>query len=155
MALVKCPECGRENVSDSAQVCPNCGFNVKEYMDEQKEKESEVLIQNRGTKKVGFMQKIGLLIIKLLPIFVIIIIVLGIIFLTSEEKHRQQEIKGVHHKLKDIIETEILINTYLEKGFVDRMDAIITLTDDLEHLKANINMVNFTYNEYDKKYVIV
>lgn len=88
MALVKCPECGRENVSNSAQACPNCGFNVKEYMDEQKEKESEVLIQNRGTKKVGFMQKIGLLIIKLLPIFVIIIIVLGIIFLTSEEKHR-------------------------------------------------------------------
>ena len=31
MALVKCPECGRENVSDTAEACPNCGFNIKLY----------------------------------------------------------------------------------------------------------------------------
>jgi SAM-dependent methyltransferase len=31
MALVKCPECGRENVSDSARSCPGCGFDVKAY----------------------------------------------------------------------------------------------------------------------------
>ena len=29
MALVKCPECGRENVSDSAETCPNCGYPIK------------------------------------------------------------------------------------------------------------------------------
>lgn len=28
MALIKCPECGRENVSDTATSCPQCGFNV-------------------------------------------------------------------------------------------------------------------------------
>lgn len=26
MALIKCPECGRENVSDTANACPGCGF---------------------------------------------------------------------------------------------------------------------------------
>ncbi len=26
MALIKCPECGKENVSDTAKTCPNCGF---------------------------------------------------------------------------------------------------------------------------------
>lgn len=31
MALVKCPECGRENVSDSAEMCPSCGYGIKEY----------------------------------------------------------------------------------------------------------------------------
>ena len=31
MALVKCPECGKENVSASAEVCPECGFGVREY----------------------------------------------------------------------------------------------------------------------------
>ncbi len=31
MALVKCPECGREKVSDSAVSCPSCGFGVREY----------------------------------------------------------------------------------------------------------------------------
>lgn len=32
MALIKCPECGRENVSDSALKCPGCGFNIRESM---------------------------------------------------------------------------------------------------------------------------
>lgn len=27
MALIKCPECGR-NVSDTANACPNCGFAI-------------------------------------------------------------------------------------------------------------------------------
>ena len=30
MALIKCPECGRQ-VSDFAESCPDCGFPVKEY----------------------------------------------------------------------------------------------------------------------------
>lgn len=29
MALIKCPECGRENVSDKAKNCPGCGFPMK------------------------------------------------------------------------------------------------------------------------------
>ena len=39
MALIKCPECGRENVSDSAEACPSCGFGIKEYIDDKKHKE--------------------------------------------------------------------------------------------------------------------
>lgn len=31
MSLIKCPECGRENVSDTAAACPNCGFNISNY----------------------------------------------------------------------------------------------------------------------------
>lgn len=31
MALVKCPECGRENVSDTAKACPECGFNISKH----------------------------------------------------------------------------------------------------------------------------
>lgn len=31
MALIKCPECGREKVSDTAKACPECGFNIAEY----------------------------------------------------------------------------------------------------------------------------
>jgi len=31
MALVTCPECGREKVSDSAVACPDCGFGIREY----------------------------------------------------------------------------------------------------------------------------
>ena len=37
MALVKCPECGREKVSDTATACPDCGFNIREYFQKLKE----------------------------------------------------------------------------------------------------------------------
>lgn len=39
MALVKCPECGREKVSDSADMCPDCGYGVKAHFDKIKEEE--------------------------------------------------------------------------------------------------------------------
>lgn len=39
MALVKCPECGRENVSDTAEACPNCGFNIKLYYEQRRKTE--------------------------------------------------------------------------------------------------------------------
>lgn len=31
MALIKCPECGKEKVSDNAPFCPECGFGIREY----------------------------------------------------------------------------------------------------------------------------
>ncbi|MCD7775148.1 MAG: zinc ribbon domain-containing protein [Clostridiales bacterium] len=31
MALVKCPECGKLNVSDTAESCPECGYAIKEH----------------------------------------------------------------------------------------------------------------------------
>ena len=31
MSLIKCPECGKDNVSNSANACPNCGFNIAQY----------------------------------------------------------------------------------------------------------------------------
>lgn len=30
MALIRCPECNHE-VSDSAEICPNCGYRIKKY----------------------------------------------------------------------------------------------------------------------------
>lgn len=33
MALIKCPECGKENVSDSAEICPMCGFPIKKHFE--------------------------------------------------------------------------------------------------------------------------
>lgn len=31
MALIKCPECGAENVSESAIACPHCGYNLSAH----------------------------------------------------------------------------------------------------------------------------
>ena len=32
MALIKCPECGKE-ISDKASICVNCGYPISEYVD--------------------------------------------------------------------------------------------------------------------------
>lgn len=39
MALVKCLECGRKNVSDSAEMCPDCGYRIKAHFDLLKQKQ--------------------------------------------------------------------------------------------------------------------
>lgn len=39
MALIKCPECGRENVSDTAESCPECGYGIKAHFDKLKQEE--------------------------------------------------------------------------------------------------------------------
>lgn len=39
MALVNCPECGKENVNDQAEMCPNCGFGIKAYFDKIRQEE--------------------------------------------------------------------------------------------------------------------
>lgn len=40
MALIKCPECNRD-VSENAEICPNCGLSIKEYQ-KSKEKANEI-----------------------------------------------------------------------------------------------------------------
>lgn len=42
MALVICPECGRENVSDTALSCPDCGYAIKEHYDKIKAEEQRL-----------------------------------------------------------------------------------------------------------------
>lgn len=39
MALINCPECGRENVSDSAEMCPKCGYGIRAHFDRIKQEE--------------------------------------------------------------------------------------------------------------------
>lgn len=39
MSLINCPECGKENVSDSAIACPSCGYSLKAHFEEIKQEE--------------------------------------------------------------------------------------------------------------------
>ncbi len=45
MALIKCPECGREGVSDSALMCPGCGYSFANLNQQKKKKEKSVISQ--------------------------------------------------------------------------------------------------------------
>lgn len=44
MSLINCPECGKQNVSDTAKACPQCGFDVSNYV---KEKLKEQAIEEQ------------------------------------------------------------------------------------------------------------
>ena len=44
MALIKCPECGRDNVSNTAEMCPNCGYGIRLHFEklEQEKHQAEL-----------------------------------------------------------------------------------------------------------------
>lgn len=50
MALINCPECGKENVSKQAIACPNCGFGIRAYYETIKRQE-EIERQELDLKK--------------------------------------------------------------------------------------------------------
>ena len=53
MALIKCPECGRERVSDSALACPECGFGVRDYVEEERKKtEEEIRAKEKADRQL-------------------------------------------------------------------------------------------------------
>lgn len=54
MALVTCPECGREKVSDTALACPGCGYAIKEHFEKIKkeiDKEDDFEQVSQGIEK--------------------------------------------------------------------------------------------------------
>ena len=57
MALLKCPECGKENVSDTAVSCPDCGFSIQDYVkakqDEEYIKQEKERLQTELAKKLS------------------------------------------------------------------------------------------------------
>jgi Uncharacterized protein conserved in archaea len=53
MALINCPECGRINVSDTAEICPDCGFGIKSYFEKIKAEEQEhIRLEQENIKKI-------------------------------------------------------------------------------------------------------
>lgn len=79
MALIKCPECGRENVSDKAETCPCCGYPIKKYFQEVKARQQEEISQ----KQINESKKKFLVLIKSkkiqVPTIVLIILVCAIV----------------------------------------------------------------------------
>lgn len=49
MALINCPECGKE-VSDKAKICPKCGYSIEVYVKRKEQEESLRRFQNHAEK---------------------------------------------------------------------------------------------------------
>lgn len=95
MALVKCPECGRENVSDTATSCPDCGYNIKAHYDkikrddEERIKAEEIRKQKEEKRKKDLAEKKRL----------------EEVYKKEQEERERQEIE---HKLEKQRNTKIL-----------------------------------------------
>lgn len=57
MALINCPECGKQNVSDTALACPQCGFAVREHT-EIRQREQTKGLQFEATKQTAAIEYI-------------------------------------------------------------------------------------------------
>lgn len=62
MALIKCPECGKEGVSDCAESCPGCGYNIKAHFkrikeEEQNKKREEALKKEKEQREQEIKRK--------------------------------------------------------------------------------------------------
>ena len=70
MALVKCPECGKD-VSDQAEICINCGFKIAgtDNLHEMSEKKEAEIRERQNSKRRSIIVTI---------IVVVIIVILGV-----------------------------------------------------------------------------
>lgn len=50
MALINCPECGKQNISDTALACPQCGFAIREHT-ESSQREQTKRLKFEATKQ--------------------------------------------------------------------------------------------------------
>ena len=60
MALISCPECGREKVSNTTTSCPSCGYNIAEHF--KRLQEEEQLLKKEQEEKVQKQKEIETLI---------------------------------------------------------------------------------------------
>lgn len=105
MALIKCPECGREKVSDKAESCPGCGYGIKEHFEnvarEAKKtrhidiKEKSVQGKNESNNKQKPLQ--DTLSKKVLyGVFVVLVLIFIIVFIiiTTSENEKKCTLSG-------------------------------------------------------------
>ena len=104
MALIKCPECGKE-ISDKAEICVNCGIKIAEIEnlhEVSQKKEHEILQeQNNKTKSI-----IGIIIAIIVIVFFVWLIWYQS---TADERARQRlqnSLDGLKQTQKEIDDLE-------------------------------------------------
>lgn len=91
MALIKCPECGRDNVSDSASNCPGCGYPINNIKTQVNSYESLTGIKSQVTNdsaqhSVANNKNVY---IGVVCAFVVIIIIISIISISEKEMNNK------------------------------------------------------------------
>ena len=60
MALIQCPECGRE-ISDQAEACPGCGYPIAAKRQEEQEQQRDRKLQEARERDRVLLRRAGIL----------------------------------------------------------------------------------------------
>ncbi len=125
MALITCPECGKENVSDTAISCPSCGYNIKKYVAikqaEEERKKQEEIKANRPKMPKKQKLLIALSVVLVIAIFTTSIIVSNAI---KTKKSFEKDLSNIFEVNFNMTEADIIAfesnrfgNTEYERGY--------------------------------------
>ena len=145
MALIKCPECGRE-ISDLAPTCPHCGVPIsdkKETYDPVAENDSSEEI-----KKPKLPQK---RIAVAVAIAAVCIIAVAITLLIVHERQKPTDLSAVYDAVLDdaLAAEEESTN---EEIFTFLFGVWCTLSDDGKSLSIDTNPANMKSGEYSDEF---
>ena len=153
MALIKCPECGKE-VSDTANSCPNCGFNIKKHIeDEKKKQELEKKIQAKNEKSQMSSKT------KNIIIGISIVLVAIIAFLIVQQKQKDEQaltnLKLLFYHVEDINEYKEYSVMQLDDGTYIYHDtgadnAVSKISQRLKNLDICVEYIDGHYSESSK-----
>lgn len=59
MTLIKCPECSRKKVSDTAVACPYCGYGIREHFEEIRKEEEKLEIRHKLGETQNYQLKVN------------------------------------------------------------------------------------------------
>ena len=168
MALVKCPECGREKVSDSAEACPDCGYAIKSHYDKVKQEEEEKrLAEEREQQRIAEeeekekqhqenmnkyfgtpMKKIGWGVV---VCAVLALIIMFGIYIDKENKIAEsiEDSQWYVDKIRTCVSSvdSTLSSADFVYGSFGSNDAIENITEDLDDIRLYISFVDMDYKE--------
>lgn len=148
MALVTCPECGKE-ISDTAKSCPNCGFDIQKYLRKDIKKSNKISSRYRKI---------------FICIFIAILAIVAIVFFTkslykqglhgTNWRMSPTEIEKQETKFSGVDGTYNSSDNYYAVSNVDFYDAKVTLMYIFEDDKLSSIWVQPNDTSYENVYNI-
>lgn len=120
MSLVTCPECGRKNVSDSAEACPECGYGIKKHFESVNEAEEKARKKDfRRQRRTELFTK-GKKKFLILAVIIAAVMVLALIVFTVYNNNKKSAVSTVSftaETLEELNENEEYAELYLGENY--------------------------------------
>lgn len=132
MSLVTCPECGKENISDSARACPSCGYNLHDHFEKIKfqkiAEENKKRAADNRKKQLDFIETNRTAItIGACAVIALIIFIVCIFSYSKANKKYEETVwnyENGYYKDAMILASKINDNAFIRGNKKDKLDEI-------------------------------